>query len=1036
MLPAPKVDVRTATDITRQVERLLAIYAPQSLDPATGQAIGAGAALVGIFARFAELIVERLNHLPEKNFLAFLDLLGASLLPPQAARAPLTFSLSAGSAVDAVVPAGTQVAASPGEADRPPVIFETEQELVVTAARLTSVFARDPGQDSYADLSAVIDSRPSLALPIFSGDRSIEHIFYIGHDTLFTNPGLKDLKVTLTLDKEITGPDAPVVRWELWNGAQWVNAVVSGSASRLARQREEVTFTNLSALVPQTVARVTTSWLRCRLLTPITPATEKQQGMVSVDQLPRINDVSLRANIGGDGLSVEAAFANTTPVDATKDFFPFGEKPAPGDTLYLAVEKAFSEAGSLITININLSSPGRADGNPKLKWEFWDGETWAALGTTGAQESDRSGLAADTSRAFTVNGAENQGAVETFILGDPTRRPARTVINGVESFWVRVRIISGNYGVEARYVLETTKVNVGGKDVDIQVSKVIPATFAPPVISSITVSYSLTKTARAEVILTYNDFIYEDVTNQSFDPFKPTIDARPTLYLGFTLPAERKGFPNRKLSLFSGIAEFKYGQAPVSRKEIKQSDEPLQLAWEYYGLASWSTLLVRDGSESFTKPGLIEFLAPPDFSRRSEFGLEGYWLRAVWKGGEYSSEPRINRLLLNTVMAVQAATIKDEIVGSSDASKGQRFRTTHAPVLEGQQLEVREPEMPSAREQERIRSEGGERAISVVSDQSGRPREIWVRWSQVPDFYGSEPRDRHYVMDHLTGEIRFGDGINGLIPPGGAGNIRMSLYRTGGGDSGNISTGILTQLKTTVPYVERVTNYEPATGGTSAETHDSLLRRAPRMIRHRGRAVTVEDYEDLALMASSEVARVCCVPLYDLAADPNGAPVKPGAVSIIVVPRSTDAKPVPGLELIRRVRDFISARRIPTSRLAITGPKYIRVSVNAEVAPVSLEGAGEIDLAIYQSLVRFLHPLTGGLSGAGWDFGREPHKSDLYTLIESIPGVDHVRALEVIRIDDTTGEKIETDASAGFGRGDRFLVYSGTHNITLRFERE
>jgi len=71
-------------------------------------------------------------------------------------------------------------------------------------------------------------------------------------------------------------------------------------------------------------------------------------------------------------------------------------------------------------------------------------------------------------------------------------------------------------------------------------------------------------------------------------------------------------------------------------------------------------------------------------------------------------------------------------------------------------------------------------------------------------------------------------------------------------------------------------------------------------------------------------------------------------------------------------------------------------------------------------LVAFLHPLTGGLDGQGWAFGRKPYQSDLYALIEDIPGVDYVRRLTVIETDEV--------------RPDRFLVYSGDHQITMLSE--
>ena len=56
-------------------------------------------------------MIERLNQASDKNFLAFLDMIGTSPLAPEPARVPLTFTVVAGSTTDGVVPAGTQVAA-------------------------------------------------------------------------------------------------------------------------------------------------------------------------------------------------------------------------------------------------------------------------------------------------------------------------------------------------------------------------------------------------------------------------------------------------------------------------------------------------------------------------------------------------------------------------------------------------------------------------------------------------------------------------------------------------------------------------------------------------------------------------------------------------------------------------------------------------------------------------------------------------------------------------------------------------------------
>src|SRR4030095_7822513 len=149
-----------------------------------------------------------------------------------------------------------------------------------------------------------------------------------------------------------------------------------------------------------------------------------------------------------------------------------------------------------------------------------------------------------------------------------------------------------------------------------------------------------------------------------------------------------------------------------------------------------------------------------------------------------------------------------------------------------------------------------------------------------------------------------------------------------------------------------------------------------------------------------------------------------GRVSVIVVPRSSDAKPLPSVELIRRVRDFLDGVHEPTVRLSVVGPLYVRVDVRAEIGLVAIDRATDVVAEVQQKVASFLHPLTGGLDGKGWDFGRRPHLSDLYALIEAVPGVDHVRALDVAEVEDVAGATLTG----------RFLVYSGEPAISAALE--
>lgn len=1009
---APLIDQRTTSHIVMQMRELVKTYTAGY--PEANLTEGVGAALVGIVGRFSEIILQRLNKVPEKNLLAFLDLLGASLTPPQSARVPLTFSLAQGSVVDGVVPQGTQVAAPPAEGDQEPVVFETERELVVTAAQLTSLFVCEPAYDRYDDFSGLSSASVDSGMPAFRGSRPIEHLAYLGQDAALGVSNLRSVTLSIMLDQPIENPDPRKIEWESWDGAAGIPLSPNDETADLAQSGDIVFTTGLSSLSRQAVGEKTSRWIRCRLVTPISPAGQARSGMVRADQLPHVKSMTMQTTVGKDGLAVDHAFANAAPVDTTKDFYPFGEKPRFSDAWYIAGKDAFSQGGAKVTLTITLTDPAsgipapRIDGNPKLAWECWDGRTWFGIGTAAAGSETRTTTFTDTTGAFTQSG--------TVVLTLPTTVMPATV-NGIENCWLRVRLASGHYGTDARFELIDPAHPEKGY-------KLIPATFAPPSIGRLTVGYSLTTTATPpDAVVTYNDFSYEDVTGKAFAPFRPAEDSYPTLYFGLTLPPARATFPHNTLSLYVRVCEAIYGAKPDNPSPASSP----RLMWQMKDGQGWQKVSVRDETQDLTRPGLVEFLPPSGLVPGSAFGVERYWLRAQWESGDYRFVPKIRQVALNTAMASQVISVTDEILGSGNAGENQRFSTAHSPVLAGQRLEVREPEMPTAVERATLESEEGEDAVSALLDPTGRPEEIWVRWHEVPDFYGSGPRDRHYVMNHSTGDIRFGDGVNGLGPPTGIGNIRMARYQTGGGAAGNKPAGTIVQLNTTIPYVDKVTNLDASFGGAEAELPADLLDRAPRAIRHRGRAVTPEDYEDLAVLASPDVVRAKCVPLRNLIDDPLDAKSKmPGAVSVVIVPRSTEGKPLPSLELMTLVQNYLERYSVPTATVAVVGPLYVKVNITVEIALVSLEGAGRVEQAVQDRLAAFLHPLVGGQEGNGWAFGREPSKSDIYAALGTIAGVDHVRSLALEFVADLPDVDLQAVTATG-----RFLVYSGRHQVAL-----
>jgi hypothetical protein len=104
--------------------------------------------------------------------------------------------------------------------------------------------------------------------------------------------------------------------------------------------------------------------------------------------------------------------------------------------------------------------------------------------------------------------------------------------------------------------------------------------------------------------------------------------------------------------------------------------------------------------------------------------------------------------------------------------------------------------------------------------------------------------------------------------------------------------------------------------------------------------------------------------------------------------------------------------------LHVTEPKWVKVTISAELVPTSLQEAEVIRERAISAVTRFLHPLTGGTTGQGWNFGRYPHQSDMYAVLGKVEGVDHINDLQI--------SPANIDSSLK-----QFLIYSGTHSINL-----
>ncbi len=170
------------------------------------------------------------------------------------------------------------------------------------------------------------------------------------------------------------------------------------------------------------------------------------------------------------------------------------------------------------------------------------------------------------------------------------------------------------------------------------------------------------------------------------------------------------------------------------------------------------------------------------------------------------------------------------------------------------------------------------------------------------------------------------------------------------------------------------------------------IRSSVLHLRQPYRAVTCEDYESLAREAAPEVARAACVPqrYLDAGTERERTAHQPGHLSVIIVPHSEDLAPQPSPQLRQTVWDDLAPRRVLTTRHHIVGPVYAPASVEMLIARRDDVGAEDLQAQVVGAIEKFLHPLKGGPEGHGWPFGRDIYVSQLYELLERLPGVNYV----------------------------------------------
>jgi len=532
--------------------------------------------------------------------------------------------------------------------------------------------------------------------------------------------------------------------------------------------------------------------------------------------------------------------------------------------------------------------------------------------------------------------------------------------------------------------------------------------------------------------------------------------------------------------------------AQTGNEEQGVGARPVELVWEYQKAGGrWERLeVLNDETAGLSRSGGVTLATPG----QPPSGVNRVWIRCRIARGSYDIEPRLQRISLNMLPCVQRETVRDEVLGLGNERPDQSFVLAKNPVLTpspsakptsaevadwdrlAQVFQDTKPLLSQSLLSQSLRAKGMDsRAASraryeriydlnrelATSDEAGTgeppPKEtldvllgrtpVVVQvgdelWHSVISLEDAKPEDRQFVFDADAGRVEFGNGLNGRVPRPGE-RIVAVWYQTSAGRSGNVAKDLRWRFLDAVAAGATLTNPAPAIGGADPESLDELELRAQARVIETQRAVTLPDFETLALQTPGVyVARAKA-----LANCPT-----PDSITVVAVPKVRPGRSgppkAPSDAFLGSVRRQLQRRRLLGDDLRVVAPVYVEVRVSARLRLI--KGAGPAAVverartALNGFLLGKLDPIdqsaksdeatTQGMAPptpcpTQWPFGRPVFPSEVYAILDGVAGVDSASGVALTASTKTGPVAPNTTGAIAIPR--LGLVFPGEHTLIV-----
>lgn len=495
-------------------------------------------------------------------------------------------------------------------------------------------------------------------------------------------------------------------------------------------------------------------------------------------------------------------------------------------------------------------------------------------------------------------------------------------------------------------------------------------------------------------------------------------------------------------------------------KNVDKFARMAKVRWEYYGeeegVLGWHKLeIVKDNTYDFLFSGIVKIKVPGDVVPLNE----EYKIRVTLDYDEYDYPPRINNIIPNVFRVCQNETkCENATIKKADILPNHTFKLfTHTAVYGRSYVYYKknggwvETDLATFKSDIKngelvvdvseawnlvagVRNE--EEAFMVVScDQDFKDKlcigsgtgtsaqyvemdfqnvlqssfeimisemidgeETFYKWSSIDDLSSSGKYDRHYVMDYLRKMLIFGDHEHGMAPRVGNKNIRIcSLRYTEGGNS-NTKEGIISKVisKNSILNAARVDQIVPATGGEDRETLEHARARAANLFKKSGRAVTVQDYEEIVRKTPGlTFTNVKILPGYMEGEDV----FKQNCVTVAVRWNKKIGLTLPK-SFEKNIMNQINKYRLINTKVKVVSPAYIGLSISGDI--VTDSSYREKDKLIEKAIKDFIDDIN-------CELGTTLHFGDLFGMIDCLKYVSRLNKLRIVPVGNVGYKNISDD---------------------------